>query len=96
MKTSMTDEQRQALERLLRIAARDTGQCRRVANFLLAWWNASECGGFDLTDLWAVDREIAADMVTIFVMLTNCCSYPDTLGYAKEFEAIVRAWRPNL
>jgi hypothetical protein len=35
--------------------------CRVVANFLLAWWN--ECGGFDLTDVWAVDTAIAVDMV---------------------------------
>jgi hypothetical protein len=37
-----------ALDRLLAIAQADTGQSRRVANFLLAWWNAGECGGFHL------------------------------------------------
>jgi hypothetical protein len=96
MNYRMTDKQKAALERLLSIAAKDTGQSRRVANFLLAWWNATDCGGFDLTDLWAVDGEIAADMLTIFAMLINCRSYPDTLGYSREFEAIVRDWRANL
>ena len=96
MKTRITDEQRAALERLLGIAARDTGQSRRVADFLLAWWNASECGGFDLTDLWGVDPQIAGDMITIFTMLIHCCHYPDTLGYAEEFKALVREWRSNL
>lgn len=96
MKNPMTEEQKAALRHLLDIAASDTGQSRRVANFLLAWWNATDCGGFDFTDLWMLDREIAKDMLIIFAMLINCCSYPDNLGYGKEFESIVRAWRPKL
>jgi hypothetical protein len=28
-----------ALEGLIRVAKRDTGQSAKVANFLLAWWN---------------------------------------------------------
>ncbi len=54
-----------ALDRLIIIAQSDTGQSRRVANFLLAWWNAGNCGGFDLTDLWMVDRAIADDILTV-------------------------------
>jgi hypothetical protein len=38
------------------IAKRDTGQSRRVANFLLAWHNPEENGGWDPTDLWNVIR----------------------------------------
>jgi len=41
---------RAALDRLIQIAKGGTGQSRKVANFLLAWWNAEACGGFDLTD----------------------------------------------
>jgi hypothetical protein len=85
-----------ALERLIRIARSNTGQSRIVAGFLLAWWNAEECGGFDLTDLWGVDTSIAADMLRVCAMLAECRQYPDTLGYGKEFESIVRAWRPAL
>jgi len=48
-----------ALERLFQIALRDTGQSRRVANFLLAWHNAEENGGWDPVDLWNVDDAIA-------------------------------------
>jgi hypothetical protein len=92
----MEEEERAALERRLEIASRDTGQSRRVANFLLAWWNASECGGFDFTDLWNVDRSIAIDMATVFAMLTVCWHYPDSLGYRSQFEALVRDWRPRL
>jgi hypothetical protein len=88
--------ERAALERLIEIAQGDTGQSRRVAAFLLAWWNAEECGGFDLTDLWGVDSAIAADMVTVFALVAGRHSYPDTLGYSRQFQAIVRAWRPAL
>ncbi|QOT82185.1 hypothetical protein [Cupriavidus basilensis] len=33
-------------------------RARRVADFLLAWWNAGECSGFDLTNLWQLDDEL--------------------------------------
>lgn len=88
--------QKAALERLIEIALGNTGQCRRVANFLLAWWNAEECGGFDLTDIWNVDLEIAADMLTVFSLVDARHSYPDTLGYGEQFKQIVAAWRPTL
>ena len=92
----MHSAQRAALERLIAIARSDTGQSRRVAGFLLAWWNAQECGGFDLTDLWGVDRSIAADMLTVFALLIECRDYPDGLGDRKQFESIVRFWRSGL
>ena len=50
----MSHDQQQALERLLLIALRGTGQSRRVANFLLAWWNANQCGGFDSSSVFVV------------------------------------------
>jgi hypothetical protein len=82
-----------ALERLIDIARGDTGQSRKVANFLLAWWNAEECGGFDLTDVWGVDKSIAADMLTVFALVAARRQYPDAMGYGKQFEAIVNVWR---
>jgi hypothetical protein len=81
------------LERLIRIAQGDSGQCRIVANFLLAWWNAAEYGGFDLTDVWAVDEKISADMLAVFEQLLHCRRYPDSLGYEKEFRTIAHMWR---
>lgn len=60
MSIAISTRQKAALERLVRIAKRDTGQSRRVAEFLLSWWNASNCGGFDLTTMWGVDAQIAA------------------------------------
>jgi hypothetical protein len=96
MNSEISTHQRAALERLIQIAQRDTGQSRRIANFLLAWWNAQECGGFDLTDLWQVDSAIASDMVTVFGLVADHNSYPDTLGYGVQFEQILHAWRPVL
>jgi hypothetical protein len=52
----------EALTRLIEIAQKDTGQSRRVADFLLAWHNAAENGGWDVTDLWNVDQSIADDV----------------------------------
>ena len=92
----MNKNEEAALRRLIQIAKRDTGQSRRVADFLLAWWNAGQCGGFDLTNLYAVDDLIAADMSVVFQMIGRVCKYPDTLGFTHEFELIVREWRPDL
>jgi hypothetical protein len=82
-----------ALERLVRIANGDSGQCRIVGNFLLAWWNAAEYGGFDLTDVWAVDAAIAEDMIAVLAHLVNCHCYPDKLGYGPHFQTIAQRWR---
>jgi hypothetical protein len=92
----MTTDQRAALDRLIAIAQCDTGQARRVADFLLAWWNAGSCGGFDLTNLWGVDDSIADDMVIVFGYVARANAYPDTLGFNAEFQSIVRGWRPEI
>ncbi len=92
----VTTREHEALTRLLDIAARDTGQSRRVADFLLAWWNSGSCGAFDLTSLWALDAAIVADMTVVFGLIGRVHRYPDRLGYEAEFKAIVQAWRPEL
>lgn len=91
-----TPSEREALERLIDVAKSDSGQSRCVADFLLAWWNAHDCGSFDLTTLWAVDTAIAQDMQAVFGLIARVHSYPDTLGYGDDFRVIVRAWRPKL
>lgn len=93
---TLTPEEKAALERLITLAEGPTGQSRRVADFLLAWWNSAECGGFDLTSLWALDEEINHDVVTVFGYIARSKSYPDALGFASRFETIVRERRPEL
>ena len=85
-----------ALNRLLRIADHDTGQSKRVADFLLSWWNAATCGGWDPTDLWAVDIQISEDILVLLKGIEATQSYPDTLGYKAQFDRLVREWRPHL
>lgn len=96
MRSRLPEKSRTALERLIQIAQGDTGQSRIVANFLLAWWNAGECGGFDLTQVWGVDTSIAVDMLRVFALMAERRQYPDNMGYGRQFEAIVRVWRPAL
>lgn len=86
----------EALERLINIAKSDTGQSRRVADFLLAWWNAGSCGGFDLTILWGVDQAIADDMQTVFGLIASSRCYADSFGYEADFRRMVEDWRPEL
>ncbi|WP_088153969.1 DUF7673 family protein [Achromobacter xylosoxidans] len=88
----------QALQRLIEIARRDTPQSKRVADFLLSWWNATSCGGFDLSDLWSVDAEIGDDMVTVIGLIRRSRAYPDTFGthVHDQFKALVALWRPQL
>jgi hypothetical protein len=85
-----------ALHRLVAIAQSDTGQSARVANFLLAWWNAADCGGFDPTDLWVLDRAIADDIFYVLQLIALRHEYPTGYGLGPQFEQLVRDWRPLL
>lgn len=92
----MNQNTREAFERLLKVARSDSGQSKRVANFILAWWNAASCGGFDITDVFSVDEELAADMAAIFAYVASRSSpeYPE--DYRAEIEEIIRRWRPEV
>lgn len=82
-----------ALHRLIAVAKSDTGQSRKVANLLLAWWNAGACGGFDLTDLWGLDADLRDDCLTVIALVARCHHYPDTYGLGEQFRALVKQWR---
>lgn len=84
-----------AIERLLDVAQGTTGQSRLVANLLLAWWNAEDFGGFDLTDLWGLDVPLRQDAVRVFAYVASHQHYPDTLGWGNAFSSIVLRWRPE-
>ena len=85
----------QALGRLVAIARGDTGQSARVANFLLAWWNADRDGGFDFTDLWMLDEAIVDDILLVIKLIANNRCYGDAFGFEAEFNALVKQWRPQ-
>lgn len=92
----MDETTRAAFERLLDLARSDTGQARRVANFILAWWNTESLGGFDIADLFALDAAIANDTATVFdwVARRPNAVYPEE--YRGEIEALIEAWRPEV
>jgi hypothetical protein len=85
-----------ALRRLVRIAQGDTEQARCVANFLLAWWNAADCGGFDFTDLWTLDTSTAEDIVAVIDLIAHWHEYPADIGMRAEFDRLAGRWRPQL
>src|SRR3546814_11022248 len=58
-----------AIGRLIELARSDTGQARRAANFLLAWWTGEHWGHFPIADLFGVDRDVPAEMATVFSFL---------------------------
>jgi hypothetical protein len=92
----VSPREHEAPSRLLPVAASETGQSRRVADFLLAWWNSGSYGAFDITTAWGLDAALAKDVITVFALAARCNNYPDTLGYGDEFKRVVHAWRPEL
>ncbi len=91
--TTMDPETRAALERLIRVAQSDTGQSRHIADLLLAWWSASENGGFDFTSFWKIDDKLVTDSLELIKWISGHCCYPDELGYGEQFKAIWKQWR---
>jgi hypothetical protein len=83
----------EVLDRLFRIARTDTHQARRVADFLLAWWNAGRDRGFDLTSLWNLDETICHDLTIAFELISRTRSYPDAWGYDRVIRELVEQWR---
>ena len=86
----------EVLRRLIRTARQDTSGSRITANFLLAWWNASSLGGFDLTELWLLDEQHSRDILQVFAFISQNNVYPDALGLRSEFDELIRLWRPHL
>lgn len=84
-----------ALDRLIAVADSDTGQARRVANFLLAWWNGEEWGHFPIADLFGVDAAIADDMATLFAFLGQHggAIYPDAFDRREAMLRLAERWR---
>lgn len=92
----LSENESAALRRLIGHAKRDTGQSRRIADFLLAWWNPGQCDGFDFTSMWGCDEEIVEDMIVVFAFVARNNRYPDTLGFEADFAVIIDEWRPEL
>ena len=85
-----------AADRLIAVAAGDTGQARRPANFLLAWWDGDTWGHFPIADLFSVDRAVSDDMATLFVYLgkQGGAVYINAFGddYAAKMAELAQRW----
>ena len=87
-----------ALDRLIQIAGSDTGQARRVANFLLAWWNGPDLGDFPIADIFGLDAALGHDIATLIGFLAGqpAAVYPDAFGRREDLTALVARWRPDV
>lgn len=89
---SLTEEERDAIARLVLIACgASTGQARKAAALLLAWWNAEENGTFDFRDAWNVDSAICRDMIVAVAAIMRVREYPAAFGY--DFERLALRYR---
>lgn len=90
----LTPNEQDSLKRLIGHAKGSGAQSAKVANFLLAWWNANQMGKFDVRELWSLDEQIATDIVAVFNFIANHCNvYPDSLGYEDEFKYVIALHR---
>ena len=86
----------EAIGRLLEVAQGYGGQSARVADFLLAWHNSEENGGWNPVALWGLDAAIAADMVLALRFIAQEHRYPDDLGFKREMAIVWSRWRGDV
>lgn len=80
----------QALEILIPVARSDTHQSRRVAKFLLDWWD----GNSPFLDFASVDRSLGEAMATILLFLgQRSMEYADLWGREKDMGDLIDQWR---
>lgn len=86
-----TDEERAALERCFDRAFGLHGGARRVRSLLFAWHNATELGGFDLSDLFAMDEDYLRDALAVINLIGRGPMgwYPPEYGYRRHMEALI-------
>jgi len=92
----LSNDDRNSLQRLIKVAKSKTPQSRPIANFLLAWADATKYGGFDFTDLWDIDKDMVGDIMNVLRIIAIERSYPAALGYEEDFEIIIDHWRTDL
>lgn len=89
-----TPEEGAALELLMKTALGDTGQCGRVARFLLSWHSAES--GWNPSDLWNLDKKLADAILTVLPMIRrNQGCYPPEYGYSQYIDRIWELWKPR-
>ena len=82
-----------ALRRLFKVAQGDSGQCGRIARFLLGLYNGPRFP-FDMTDFRGLDRELFVDCIAVLRM--DYCLEKEVHLYfengGREFERLAARW----
>jgi len=82
----------EAIARLIAVASGNTGQSRRIAAFLLSWWDGAE-GGAPIVDIGEVDRELREDMLIVVAYLAqHGVVYADAWGRRADMERLIDQW----
>lgn len=92
----MDDATRAAFERLLEVTTSDTGQSRRVANFIFAWWNATASADSTspTSSRWIVTSPAtwrSSSPASQKLRARNILK-----AYRAEIENLIRLWRPEV
>ena len=87
--------EQQAIDSLFDIANSHRPDARQAANFMLAWWNAAACGGFDLQDLRQMGPRLGESVAEIMDMIWQVGCGPEHLGYSNDFKELVAKWRSH-
>jgi hypothetical protein len=94
---SMDPDTCAALERLIRIANGRSGQSEHIASLLLAWWCATENGGFAFRSLWKIDEALVADALRLIIWIARHPDvWPTDTEYSEQIRAIQKIWGPIL
>jgi hypothetical protein len=95
--TVPNEKEQAALAFCFRAARGDSGGQRRVRQFLFAWHNAGELGGFDFADLWSLDEKHLDAVLTVTLMIARGQTgyYPHHYGYEADMEALIETYGPE-
>jgi hypothetical protein len=86
------EEAGEALGRLIVAADSDTGGARRVAEFLLSWWDGAE-GKWPLINISNVDPEVGEDMLIILASLAqNNVTYAHAWDRGTDIARLFDRW----
>jgi hypothetical protein len=92
-----TEQECEALAFCFRVAAMGYGGARRIRSLIFSWHNAAELGGFDLTDLWSLDEQHRAAVLTLINMIARgpLGWYPSHYGYGADMMALIETYGPE-
>ncbi len=79
------------VNRLLEIAAGDTGGSKRVAQFLLSLWNGDRYRA-DLQEVMYIDGDLFRDMIALWSYLYTRNLQLESIVTQEEIAPVVKMW----